>query len=435
MQNSNSSSSSDGQGKRLLIIAGSIVAAVAASVILWASQLNVTPNVHIPTPTMPVTNAYDYMVRAGNNIVDKNKIGYAMSPAHTPASASPDDHPYSLADKQALITANASALAEVREGFHYPFQTPPVRSFATLFPDAGTSRDLARLLVLDGHVKSETGDWGGAAQSDLDALELGEIYPRGGPLISLLVGIACQAIGRKDLWDCVDHLDSRQARAAIARMRAIETKHVPFDAVWQEEEWLGQAGVLEILRSPQWRLGLAQNGSSSPNPAVSTKLLFTSKRAIMSAYTADMDAIVANARQPYAAATAPPIPTDYVGKVLIPAYGQVRLKMYTNQAQNRMLMTALALRAYKLDHGAYPKALADLVPAYLPAVPNDPFAIDQSLRYLPSGTSYLLYSLGPDCKDDGGTPATNPRAHGTSKAKYYIVEVDSKGDLVARINK
>jgi hypothetical protein len=60
---------------------------------------------------------------------------------------------------------------------------------------------------------------------------------------------------------------------------------------------------------------------------------------------------------------------------------------------------ALRLRLYGLDHGAFPEALADLgLPA---AALNDRFS-EQPLVYRRIGAGYILYSVGPDGKDDGG---------------------------------
>ena len=75
----------------------------------------------------------------------------------------------------------------------------------------------------------------------------------------------------------------------------------------------------------------------------------------------------------------------------------------------------LALRAYRLEHGAYPATLAALTPAYLKQIPNDPFAASGPLHYKRQGSKYVLYSIGPDGKDDGGKPifdATQARASG-----------------------
>jgi hypothetical protein len=51
-------------------------------------------------------------------------------------------------------------------------------------------------------------------------------------------------------------------------------------------------------------------------------------------------------------------------------------------AQRRMAATALAMRLYELDHGQRPESLGELVPRYLPAVPEDPFVENgQTIRY------------------------------------------------------
>ncbi len=47
--------------------------------------------------------------------------------------------------------------------------------------------------------------------------------------------------------------------------------------------------------------------------------------------------------------------------------------LFESIAQRRMAATALAIRLYVTDHGRRPASLAELVPRYLPAVPEDPF--------------------------------------------------------------
>jgi hypothetical protein len=66
-------------------------------------------------------------------------------------------------------------------------------------------------------------------------------------------------------------------------------------------------------------------------------------------------------------------------------------------------MIACALERFRLVHGNYPPTLEALGPPYLAAVPHD--VIDgEPYRYrvLPDG-SYLLYSIGSNGVDDGGT--------------------------------
>lgn len=62
---------------------------------------------------------------------------------------------------------------------------------------------------------------------------------------------------------------------------------------------------------------------------------------------------------------------------------------------------AFALAAYHADRGAYPAKLADLVPKYAAKIPKEIFNASE-LHYRQEGGGYLLYSVGPNGKDDGG---------------------------------
>jgi RNA polymerase sigma factor (sigma-70 family) len=73
----------------------------------------------------------------------------------------------------------------------------------------------------------------------------------------------------------------------------------------------------------------------------------------------------------------------------------------TGLANLRLAWTALALEQFRAAHNVYPATLAELVPNYLPAPLQDPFD-GKPLRYRQKGVGYVLYSLGPKLKDDGG---------------------------------
>ncbi len=79
----------------------------------------------------------------------------------------------------------------------------------------------------------------------------------------------------------------------------------------------------------------------------------------------------------------------------------------------RSAAAALAAERFRRDHGRWPAALAELVPAYLRAVPADPYAV-QPLRLRRLADGLVIYSVGPDKTDDGGTSVfQNP--YGMSK--------------------
>ncbi len=62
---------------------------------------------------------------------------------------------------------------------------------------------------------------------------------------------------------------------------------------------------------------------------------------------------------------------------------------------------AFALAAYRADHGSFPAALSDLVPQYIREVPQDIYNVAEP-HYRQDGAGYLLYSVGPNRKDNGG---------------------------------
>lgn len=67
----------------------------------------------------------------------------------------------------------------------------------------------------------------------------------------------------------------------------------------------------------------------------------------------------------------------------------------------RNLLAAFALNAYRQEHGSYPKKLEALVPKYLTKVPLDLYS-DKSIKYQPTAQGFMLYSVGPNGKDEKG---------------------------------
>lgn len=67
---------------------------------------------------------------------------------------------------------------------------------------------------------------------------------------------------------------------------------------------------------------------------------------------------------------------------------------------------AVALERFHLANGRYPERLGDLAPRFLDDLPPD-LTTGESYHYrLQPNRTYLLYSVGWDQKDDGGTPST-----------------------------
>jgi hypothetical protein len=101
-------------------------------------------------------------------------------------------------------------------------------------------------------------------------------------------------------------------------------------------------------------------------------------------------------------------------RLLMPALLRTYQLEMRHIADCRVARTALAVERYRLTQGKLPQALDELVPAYLDAVPADPFD-GQALRYTLLAKGYVVYSIGEDGIDDGGTERKkdNLRSDGT----------------------
>jgi len=96
------------------------------------------------------------------------------------------------------------------------------------------------------------------------------------------------------------------------------------------------------------------------------------------------------------------------GYRVYPPLEQVRFH-FQMLTERRVCAVMLAIRLYQFDHrNKLPATLSELVPAYLPAVPRDPFdPADGPIRYLPMHDPPVLYSLGLNLTDDGGSSTFN----------------------------
>jgi len=92
---------------------------------------------------------------------------------------------------------------------------------------------------------------------------------------------------------------------------------------------------------------------------------------------------------------------DILIAMLVPSIQKIHDAADRSEQTQRNLRVAFALAACRADTGRYPARLQELMPKYLPAVPDDLFA-NKPLIYKPSEEGYLLYSVGVNEIDDEG---------------------------------
>lgn len=388
-------------GKRnpwLVVVAGGFAlgCVLLASLAGYWHYANQLPVYRPPTIVMPVPNAYDDYVAAGHLCRAAGGATVPLASVALPQRGGPLAPPgfrsrrqveayeskFPLAQLRAVVARNRPALARLRQGFKKSYRNPPLASFNQMLRVIADSRELARELVAEGKLAEREGRPNDAARSYLDCLRLGVDVPRGGMVIHGLVGIAIQSIGLKALQNVTDRLDGPTAAAAARAMVRLDAR-APTAAdtlTWEKE--FGTISILQVLRQTRSRLQIASMAGSSPGrpPSASEVLtglrfLFTPKRRMVDNYRAYMDAMIASARRPtYAAGPPPPVPNDPLNQILAPVFSSVRPAWDRRDAQWQLTELELAVRAYKQQHGSMPPSLSALVPAYLPAVLQDPYA-------------------------------------------------------------
>ena len=226
--------------------------------VTWFLFISYVPPMTVPAQVYPAQNAFNYLDEAATHLQYADEIGNAVQAPRPDSKPTPridkvkkyaygkrrevrqifdSEHRYTLADKQLLVDSNREALARLRAALPYEYTTVYKRSSTTLMDFYTDYRVFARLLRLEAQVKEAKGDWYGAAQSDLDAMELGVKTAHGAPLIGGLVSISDIAIGENGLFKEIEHLDSAQTKAVLARMTAIEGKRTSLADTLREDKW------------------------------------------------------------------------------------------------------------------------------------------------------------------------------------------------------
>jgi hypothetical protein len=98
------------------------------------------------------------------------------------------------------------------------------------------------------------------------------------------------------------------------------------------------------------------------------------------------------------------LPQDYrtvFVSLSMPAVIKMAESFRRSRADLRCAIATLAAERYRLAHGRWPETLQELVPNFIPELLLDPYD-RKPLRFKRLDDGGLIYSVGPDRKDDGG---------------------------------
>jgi hypothetical protein len=393
---------------------------------------NRPPQILIPTPVMPVPNAFDDFVRAGQLVrAMKHKSPYSM--------VGPKVLNETLANFAACANDAVPVLTAVRNSLSKPYLHPPVRSFYTPMPQYGTFRSVARTVIGAAGYYARIRQPGKAIDILLDGMEMGVMIPRGGTLMADLNGTAIEAICTAYIEPLIPQLSTQELAHVAKRLDAISAKRLPWSSVIVEEGWNETASWREILRKPDFtRLSLDYFKNMRPlvSSNVSQRMTPTDGWQLLQFGLASKSAILRENLEYYRHLAHEAERTVYTGTSVVPVPNNLIMRLSTSQGNmfvsarskheasrvvQDILRIEVAIHRYRKDRGAFPPSLSLLTPVYLASIPNDPLAgvphVPFRYRVKDNGSHFLLYSLGTDLVDGGGTPARHP--------------ADQPGDIVA----
>jgi hypothetical protein len=232
-------------------------------------------------------------------------------------------------------------------------------------------RKALRLLQASALLAKQEGRPSDSAEFDLEMVRIGPAVARGGINLDAMIGIAYESTGIWNLSGLRDQLDAETCRKMIAGLLATEVLPEPLQVIFDRDRALGESSVNRKMRF--------------------SLRLFSGR--------------MQQLRQP--------------------AEESLRLSLLRTEAWKQILVTDLAIRVYRLEHGRDPERLEELVPSLLKSVPLDPFS-KKPLVYRPQGNTYLLYSVGPDRHDDGGMSMQAKTDHANGKGDYVLDPVPAR---------
>ena len=333
----------------------------------------------------------------------------------------------------------------------YGNEENPDVMMAILMPHLSDFRRLARALRLRAHLRAEQGRYEDAFDDMSVCYRFGRHLRGDKSLIEQLVGIAIESLATKTIRDILGEHEVDSAILAtlqngFEQMIADENFIVSFKfeklAMYDEiqrcftEDRIGSGHIsLEGFRRFQFLEGLSSadyDGDVMQGLLTSSlHILFTHPNKQQSRKMVD---VLYDFWEQVACKSPAQIRTENIDiekqameliegnillEILTPALGRICEIAHRNKADVEAALAIIAILRYKQDIGGYPDKLEKLINAdYLKVLPIDPYS-GEPLVYKKMDNNFVLYSFGPNFRDDDGKMAYNkegkPRWRGTEE--------------------
>ena len=402
--------------KKLIGYVARCLAGCLAVGYVWILLRNRPVDLVIPTHSVPANNAYIDFARAG-------RLSKAMK--HPDIYDLPNGPNTGTAYMALSARDAAPALSVLHGALGKPCVAPAIRSSKDDdLQDYAGLRELARTAAGTAAYYEQIGQTGRAADTLLDGCEMGVSMPKGGNLLTGLVGATIQSICSQPLDHLLQKLSISDLAHVSKRLDQLEAKQVPFGDILVEEGNASTAMSIESMQGPdgkETRASKAAVGGSGiggvqrmslQEVVWATRFLLTDKSAMLRENQRYMHSIAQEARKPYTGPFQTPIPNNVFAEMMMPTFSSSRRNFAAAETVLALIRVETALYRYKAETGHFPATLPVLTSEksaqgtlYLTSVPADPFG-GGALHYsLPvSGKTFLLYSIGTNFIDDHGVP-------------------------------
>lgn len=378
----------------------------------------------LPLQPLPTPNAFDDYVAAGlmykanggsrplYSAESDLELLYQYADASGDFYIVPPADAFLLPIKQRIVGQNNAALALLRKAFGKACGIPANRGPNARGMHFTDLKGLGGLLRHEAEVHAAAGEAGGAWDIGVDAIQLGQDLARGSSYNSVSAGYLIQS--RPQIWmaHSLDRVTLVACDRLILRMQRLLLAQPPLRENIAEERNEDLSAVMTLdgpfnnfpSEGTDMGFGMTAERQEVTGRSISRAIWHLHRDQALKQMESTFDAAMKEADKPAIQRSTIPSPTD--------DYANDFSGFLTNwleasdiaQARTRLLLCGLAIRRYLLINGHLPEDLDQVrIDSRLLI---DPFTGSRFV-YRPIKEDYLLYSVGPDFKDDGGLPLWN----------------------------
>jgi len=346
---------------------------------------------------------------------NRNLLEYlgGLSDKFLKESIEPDE----LAELQKLIEQDAvtQALSIIEDGTRrrsYRFDYDYKAGFNMLMPNLSNMRNIIRIIGVKSCLQAEAGRSDAAWQLAQTQLKLADAMRDEPMLISFLVRLVSIRTSCETIQRICEIAPPNAEQYNILEKMLLD---------YEDRTQLVLAMDGERLLGGEWAFNLLRNGSATDLSAITSTEselvemcmnLYSAFKPLsladQAAYLRIMAEYTRFVQQPYSPNDTRTIDRKVeqmqgrlhiVTSIIVPAIGRVKERYWEIIAQMRITRAGLALIQERKAQDVFPQTLEKLQLENL----EDPFS-RELLRYKTQGQGFILYSIGPDEKDNGGSP-------------------------------